>query len=211
MKRIIAIGAMLLLVTSIFAVTSNPAKGGVADAGMTTDGKSATLDYTLNTNALDSFEVGFSETPIKGAEDVPTTTNITRALTLEEGDDLKAINGDLYVYWKIISPTPCTVSLSATSLKLDDTNSIKATFSTSGDADDNGDFGTIVSSGVETNSTETPKKIGDLLEFKTTTYADHQAVGSQKINIVTETLAGKAAGTYTGTITLTIKADGPSA
>ena len=165
----------------------------------------------MNTNALDSFEVGFSETPIKGAEDVPTTTNITRALTLEEGDDLKAINGDLYVYWKIISPTPCTVSLSATSLKLDDTNSIKATFSTSGDADDNGYFGTIVSSGVETNSTETPKKIGDLLEFKTTTYADHQAVGSQKINIVTETLAGKAAGTYTGTITLTIKADGPSA
>lgn len=208
MKRIIAIGAMLLLVTSIFAATSDPAKGGVGDEGMTTDGKSATLDYTLNTKTLDSFEVGFSETPIKGAKDKPTTTNITQALTLKEGDDLKAINGDLYVYWKIISPTNCIVSLSATSLKKDDTNSIKATFSTSGNAGDNGDFGTLVSSGVETDSTETPKSIGDLLEFDTTTYDDHQAVGSQKINIVTETLAGKAAGTYTGTITLTIKADG---
>ena len=165
----------------------------------------------MNTKTLDSFEVGFSETPIKVAKDEPKTTNIAQTLTLKEGDDLKAINGDLYVYWKIISPTSCTVSLSATSLKMDDSNSIKATFSTSGDAGNNGDFGTIVSSGVETDSTETPKSIGDLLEFDTTTYTNHQAVGSQKINIVTETLAGKTAGTYIGTITLTIKADGPSA
>ena len=46
----------------------------------------------------------------------------------------------------------------------------------------------------------------NIFEFTTTptTYSDHQAAGSLQVDLVTENFGGKAAGTYTGTLTLTI-------
>ena len=205
MKKLCLIISILLVGTVLFAATDNPKTGTVATLA---DSNSATLDYSLNLNAVDTYEIGFASAAVSNFSDAKT---LSGKYPLVIGDDpfKAADDGNLYVYWQIVSPTAVNIDLSVSSLKYEEssggeepstTHYIDTTVTLKNRAGD----ATVPETATRDTNGVTDATFDNIFKFDATTYGDHQAAGSLQVGLVTENFGGKAAGTYTGTLTLTI-------
>ena len=214
MKRIIMIGlVMLMAITLVSASDNNVKTGQVKDLNSTT-GVSAEQQYTLAVleDQFDSYRIGFSTEAPSSVETVPTAAADSVALAFPEGADYATLadstTPDLYIYWQIVSSTKCSVSLSATALKNGD-DDIPVSFKTALDDDGNGKHGTAVTDEVTATDGDVATTIGaSLYTFEPETGKVKSEYGAQKLSIKTNSVSGHATGNYSGTLTLTIKADG---
>lgn len=205
MKKICLIISILLVGTVLFATTDNPKTGTVATL---TDSVSATLDYSLNLNTVDTYEIGFASAAVRDFSDVQTLSGMY-SLVIGADPFKAADNGKLYVYWQIVSPTAVNIDLSVSSLKYEEssggegsstTHYIDTTVTLKNNAGD----ATVPGTATGDTNDATDATFDDIFKFDTTTYGDHQAAGSLQVGLETENFGGKAAGTYTGALTLTI-------
>lgn len=204
MKKLCLIISILLVGTVLFA-TDNPRTGTVATLE---DSASATLDYSLNLNAVDTYEIGFASAAVSDFSDAQTLSGMY-SLVIGADPFKAADDGRLYVYWQIVSPIAVNIDLSVSSLKYEEssggegpstTHYIDTTVTLKNSAGD----ATVPGTATGDTNDATDATFGDIFKFNTTTYGDHQAAGSLQVGLVTENFGEKAAGTYTGTLTLTI-------
>ena len=205
MKKLCLIISILLVGTVLFATTDNPKTGTVATLA---DSVSATLDYSLDLGNVDTYEIGFASAAVKDFSDA-TTLSGTYSLVIGADPFKAADNNNLFVYWQIVSPTAVNIDLSVSSLKYDEsasgggpstTHYIDTTVTLGSPAGD----ATEPSTASKETAESTSATFDNIFEFNTTTYSDHQAAGSLNVDLETENFGGKAAGTYIGTLTLTI-------
>ena len=206
MKKLCLIISILLVGTVLFAAAVNPAKGTVAD--LSSGSNSATLDYSLNLNTVDTYEIGFASAAVSDFSDAQTHSE-TYSLVIGADPFKAADNNNLFVYWQIVSPATVNIDLSVSSLKYIEsasgdgsstTHYIDTTVTLNNPAGDAKKPSTASKDTAESTSAT----FDNIFEFNTTTYSDHQAAGSLQVGLVTENFGGNAAGTYTGTLTLTI-------
>ena len=205
MKKLCLIISILLVGTVLFA-TDNPRTGTVAT--LTDSSDSATLDYSLNLNTVDTYEIGFASAAVSDFSDAQTLSG-TYSLVIGADPFKAADNNNLFVYWQIVSPTTVNIDLSVSSLKYIEsasgdgsstTHYIDTTVTLGSPAGDAKKPSTASKETAESTSAT----FDNIFEFNTTTYSDHQAAGSLNVDLETENFGGKAAGTYIGTLTLTI-------
>lgn len=203
MKKLCLIISILLVGTVLFA--TNPKTGTVAALA---DSDSATLDYSLNLNAVDTYEIGFASAAVRNFSDAQTHSG-TYSLVIGADPFKAADKNNLFVYWQIVSPTPVNIDLSVSSLKYEEssgeeesstTHYINTTVTLKNDAGN----ATVPETATRDTKGATDATFDNIFEFNTTTYPNHQAAGSLQVGLVTENFGEKAAGTYTGTLTLTI-------
>ena len=208
MKKLCLIISILLVGTVLFATTVNPVKGTVAGLSSTSNTNSATLDYSLDLEKVDTYEIGFASAAVSNFSDVQTLSGMY-SLVIGADPFKAADNNNLFVYWQIVSPTAVNIDLSVSSLKYYESASGGGS-STTHYIDTTVTLGSPAGDATEpsTASKETAESASatfdNIFEFNTTTYSDHQAAGSLQVGLVTENFGEKAAGTYTGTLTLTI-------
>ncbi len=214
MKKLCLIISILLVGTVLFAA-GNPKTGTVAALK---DSDSATLDYSLNLNSVDTYEIGFASAAVRDFSDAQTHSG-TYSLVIGADPFEAADNNNLFVYWQIVSPTAVNIDLSVSSLKYVEsasgggssiTHYIDTTVTLGSPAGD----AKVPSTASKETDESASATFDNIFEFTTTTtttysdttttYPDHQAAGSLQVGLVTENFGGKAAGTYTGTLTLTI-------
>ena len=217
MKKLIAVLMVLTLVYgSVFASTAGSTSGSL-QVGDTPTKDSATLTYSLSTDkedgAVSTYKIGFSSNAITSLNDVPVNKE---TVTLEVGDDFTATipeTSPVHIYWQIVSPVNCTISLTPSSMKGSDENKLHIDFSTTVDNSSAGataysELNTGVTaddnSSAEKNAEDLKKTVLTYTAGKTTT--NNQIAGCQTISIVTNNIAGLASDTYSGTLTLTIDA-----
>lgn len=204
MKKLCLIISILLVGTVLFAA-GNPKTGTVAALK---DSDSATLDYSLNLNSVDTYEIGFASAAVRDFSDAQTHSG-TYSLVIGADPFEAADNNNLFVYWQIVSPTAVNIDLSVSSLKYEEssggegsstTHYIDTTVTLKNNAGD----ATVPGTATGDTNDATDATFDDIFKFDTTTYGDHQAAGSLQVGLETENFGGKAAGTYTGALTLTI-------
>ena len=203
MKKLILILFISLISISLFADVS--ASGDVSTVTSGTP-SSAEIKYTINPSTdLDSFVIGFSTGEVSDFTPVTALANATNSMTIEDGKFIGTLS-NVYVFWQIASNTDSTVnvSLTASTMVYDSTNYIDVKLETEKpDAESNED-GTATLNTDYTEETTTETVGGRLLEFSKSNFSDGQCAGCQKVTVTTENITGKTAGSYEGTLTVTI-------
>lgn len=202
MKKLCLIISILLVGTVLFAI-GNPKTGTVAALA---DSDSATLDYSLNLNTVDTYEIGFASAAVRDFSDAQTHSG-TYSLVIGADPFKAADNNNLFVYWQIVSPTPVNIDLSVSSLKYEESSggeesSITHYIDTTVTLKNRAGDATVPETATRDTNDAKDATFDNIFKFDAT--GDHQAAGSLQVGLVTENFGGKAAGTYTGTLTLTI-------
>lgn len=190
---------------------------GSIGSGVTSSFKSATLNYSLTTmkGSTDNYRVGFTTKAVTDFSEPPTASDIEMEIT--EGSFIGTIPDEspVYLYWQIDSSNSTEITLTASTMELNPlvlgkNSFLNVTLKTeAGSGSSNVDEDGTPINGVSTSAQSTNTESKVVLAYTTEeggAFSDTmQCAGSQKIILETESIYGKADGSYMGTLTAEIK------
>lgn len=208
MKKIIAVLVITVLSVSLFAAVSST---GTLAGGYTEGNTDPFIyyEFTPGTDA-DSFEIGFSSSPVSSFDDVTPLSSATQTMDVIQGT-FKGVLNSVYVYWQIASNKDTTITLTATAMKdknnpdaedyLDVTLSTTAGTTTS----TRGEDGTVIASAVtDVENSKENTGVQTILTYTASTFKN-QCAGSQLVKLETSDFYSKDGTiTYQGTLTVSI-------
>ena len=155
------------------------------------NGNPVSVEYYYSPSATDIVEIGFSTNAIVSFSDAVQLAENEISMNVTPGTFYGTL-GDVYIYWKIFSPVPMKIKLSASDLSLETDGQIsyinvenlktECNTSTGSESSQNG---TAIDVSREENLTSGSSLSGTVLEYSTGTFGKN-CVGSQKISIRTE-------------------------
>lgn len=187
---------LLLLFTSVFipVFAEDSFVGGKIDE-LPQNGNAVSITYTYDADEIDSFRVGFSTSPV---EDFSTPKLATDdEMVIPPGSFTATLSKDVYVFWQIA--TKETVSIYLFPSVMENTTTPEADdlhVNVSTEKIRSNDEGKEINVSTREMNDETTRIL---------TFPGGRCAGSQKVNLVTESLVDKDYGTYLGNLITEIK------
>ena len=176
----------MIVPSAVYAISYTDIEIGQNGLTSADNGVKATADVSVDFKNISYFEIGFLSSEYSGSGNLPLSNS---AIVMEVGDDGVA-TGSVYVYWGYATNDYFNINLSITDLG----------------SEEGDEIGLEATVEDETVTSESPYK----WEFNTNNNGRYTSEFNRGVIVdfkTTESVYGKKAVDYTGTLTLTITTD----